>query len=83
MEPLSWAQIAPDHWWFALRCPECLERRDVVADRPDVERFERHTEEARGRLHDEAQRWVHSQMEDWATRFAAALQAEAVLPMDF
>ncbi len=83
VEPLSWAQIGADHWWFELRCPDCLESRDVVAERADVEHFERHTEAARSRLCEEAQSWVDSQMEDWATRFAAALHAEAVYPTDF
>jgi hypothetical protein len=82
-EPVAWSRIAGDHWWFALRCPECGSERDVVAERHAVEAFERHVEAAREALGEQARRWVESQMRDWATGFTSALRAEAVYPMDF
>jgi hypothetical protein len=83
VEPCDWGQLAHDHWWFVLRCPDCRSERDVLAARPSVEDFEARLEQAHRLLTDQARWWGRSQMRDWADGFATALRAEAVYPMDF
>jgi hypothetical protein len=83
VEVEAWKQLAADHWWFRLVCMDCRWCQDVVAERPAVERFESAMEAVRADITCAADAWRRSQMRDWAASFRAALDAEAVLPMDF
>jgi hypothetical protein len=83
VEAEQWAQLAADYWWFRLVCPECGWLEELIAERPAVERFERLLEAARAYNVEVADAWRRSEMRDWARSFRAALDAGAVLPMDF
>ena len=83
VEAEQWARLAADYWWFRLVCPECGWLEELIAERPAVERFERLLETARAYNVEVADAWQRSEMRDWARSFRAALDAGAVLPMDF
>jgi hypothetical protein len=83
VEVEAWTRLAVNHWWFRLVCMDCRWRQDVVAERPEVEQFESALEAVRADIARLADAWRRSQMRDWAASFQAALEAGAVLPMDF
>jgi hypothetical protein len=81
--PTDWAPANERQWQVALRCPECewngggCYHQDVV-DRLD-EALDRGTES----VLDDLTTLIRANMEDQIERFAAALQADQVLPEDF
>jgi hypothetical protein len=81
--PTDWAPANERQWHVALRCPECewngggRYRQDVV-DRLD-EALDRGTES----VLDDLNVLIRANMEDQIERFAAALQADQILPEDF
>ena len=74
----------PDDWEVLLRCPNCEWSELGVYDQATVDRFD-------GKMPDngtevlvrDLRRLVQANMEDEAERFAAALNADAILPEDF
>jgi hypothetical protein len=83
VEAEAWSRLARDVWWFRLVCHDCGAAEELLAERALVETFERHLEAARADMSGEAEAWSRRQMTDWAYRFRTALDAGAVLPMDF
>ena len=81
--PTDWAPASERQWHVALRCPECewngggRYRQDVV-DRLD-EALDHGTES----VLDDLNVLIRANMEDQIERFAAALQADQILPEDF
>jgi hypothetical protein len=81
--PTDWAPAGSRHWDVALRCPECEwngggRYSQAVVDRLD-EALDRGTES----VLDDLNVLVRANMEDQIDRFAAALQADQILPEDF
>jgi uncharacterized protein with PIN domain len=81
--PTDWAPASERQWHVALRCPECEwngggRYRQEVVDRLD-EALDRGTES----VLDDLNVLIRANMEDQIERFAAALQADQILPEDF
>jgi hypothetical protein len=81
--PLSWEESGPENWNVMLRCPECEVCRGGVFSQTNVDAFDQHLDIATGSLLRSYKRLMRENMVDEVDRFAAALQADAVVPEDF
>ena len=81
--PVEWEEASATHWEVALRCPNC-EWYDVgVFSQDAVDRFDDELDRGTDTLLRDLQRLTQANMEDEIERFAQALDAEAIWPMDF
>jgi hypothetical protein len=81
--PVEWEEVSSTHWEVALRCPSC-EHFDVgVFDQETVDRFDEELDHGTELLVRDLKRLTRANMEEEIDRFAAALNADAIWPMDF
>jgi hypothetical protein len=71
------------HWEVLLRCPNCEWSELGVYDQATVDRFDETLDNGTELLVRDLRRLVQANMEEEAERFAAALDADAILPEDF
>jgi DNA-directed RNA polymerase subunit RPC12/RpoP len=83
VQPASWGQVTADHWELELNCPNCGHSREGVFDQDDVAALEEHLDEGVEAILRDLQRLTHANMSDQIDRFAAALDADLILPEDF
>ena len=81
--PVEWEEVSPTHWEVLLRCPNCEWSELGVYDQATVDRFDETLDDGTELLVRDLRRLVQANMEDEAQRFAAALDADAILPEDF
>lgn len=81
--PLEWSEASASHWEVTLRCPNCEWRNTGVHTQSAVERFDRTLDRGTEALVDDLKRLSVANMEDEIDRFAAALDADLILPEDF
>lgn len=73
----------PGGWDVVLECPECWTLlEEHLADR-EVEDFDREFDEGTRQLVEALRRLVAEHMREDVDRFLAALEADAIQPMDF
>ena len=81
--PTEWEEASPTHWEVWLRCPNC-EWQDVgVFSQETVDCFDDELDLGTELLLSDLKRMVRANMEDELERFARALDADAIWPMDF
>jgi hypothetical protein len=83
VHPVGWGQVSADHWELELRCPNCGLLREGVFDQHDVAALEEHLDEGVEAILEDLKQLTHANMADEVDRFAAALQADLILPEDF
>jgi hypothetical protein len=83
VQPTAWGQVTADHWELELHCPNCGHSREGVFDQDDVAALEERLDEGVEAILRDLQRLTHSNMSDQIDRFAAALEADLILPEDF
>src|SRR4051795_5045092 len=81
--PVDWEEASVTHWEVALRCPNCEWINVGTFDQATVDRFDEHLDLGTEALVKDLRRLVQANMEAEAERFAAALDANAILPEDF
>jgi len=81
--PVDWAEASMTHWEVELRCPNCEWTEVGTYDQATVDRFDEVLDNGTEALVRDLRRLVQANMEDEAERFAAALDADAILPEDF
>src|SRR4051794_29247838 len=81
--PTDWQEAGPDHWEVELRCPNCEWRGSGVFGQDVVEVFDDELDRGIDVLLSDYRALVNSNMEDEIERFARALEAYAILPVDF
>jgi hypothetical protein len=81
--PVDWEEASMTHWEVVLRCPNCEWTEVGTYDQATVDRFDEHLDLGTEALVRDLRRLVQANMEDEAQRFAAALEANAILPEDF
>ena len=81
--PVEWEEVSPTHWEVLLRCPNCEWSELGVYDQATVDRFDETLDNGTELLVRDLRRLVQANMEEEAERFAAALDADAILPEDF
>jgi hypothetical protein len=83
VQPIAWGQVTADHWELELYCPNCEYTREGVFDQEDVAKLEERLDEGVEAILQDLQRLTHANMTDQIDRFAAALEADLILPEDF
>ena len=81
--PTDWQEAGSDHWDVQLRCPNCEWRGAGVFHQDLVEQFDDELDRGVDVLLSDYRALVSSNMEDEIDRFAKALDAGAILPVDF
>jgi hypothetical protein len=81
--PVDWEEASATHWEVVLRCPNCEWTEVGKFDQATVDRFDEQLDLGTEALVRDLRRLVQANMEDEADRFAAALEANAILPEDF
>jgi hypothetical protein len=81
--PVDWEEASSTHWAVELRCPNCEWTEVGTFDQATVDRFDEQLDMGTDQLVKDLRRMVQANMEAEAERFAAALNADAILPEDF
>ena len=81
--PVDWEEASATHWEVELRCPNCEWNEIGTYDQATVDRFDEKLDLGTDALVKDLRRMVQANMEAEAERFAAALEANAILPEDF
>jgi hypothetical protein len=83
IQPVAWGQVSADHWELTLYCPNCGHTREGTFDQDSVAKLEEQLDEGIEAILRDLQRLTHANMTDQIDRFAAALEADLILPEDF
>src|SRR5436305_6742366 len=83
VQPIVWADALEDRWELTLECPNCSWLDQGVYDRDEVDQLEEKLDEGLVQMLGDLQRLTHTNMAEEVDRFAAALQADMILPEDF
>jgi hypothetical protein len=81
--PVDWEEASATHWAVELRCPNCEWSEVGTYDQATVDRFDETLDMGTDQMVKDLRRMVQANMEAEAERFAAALNADAILPEDF
>src|SRR3954453_13512828 len=81
--PVDWEEASATHWEGELRCPNCEWSEVGTYDQATVDRFDENLDLGTDALVKDLRRMVQANMEAEAERFAAALNADAILPEHF
>jgi hypothetical protein len=81
--PMDWEEASATHWEVELRCPNCEWSEVGTYDQATVDRFDEQLDQGTEALVKDLRRLLQANMEAEAERFAAALNANAILPEDF
>ncbi len=81
--PTAWEEAGPEAWRVSLRCPNCEWTATGVFPQDLVDPFDEQLDQGTEQVVSDLKRLMHANMSEEIDRFAAALEAGAVLPEDF
>src|SRR5215212_3503008 len=81
--PTTWEEADEKHWSVSLRCPNCEHFDEGVFSQDECDRFDDHLEAGTDALTRDFKRLMAANMAEEIDRFVAALDADAIQPMDF
>ena len=81
--PIEWEEAGPESWRVLLQCPNCEIMREGVFTQGTVESFDEELDRGADALARDYRRLMRANMVEEIDRFAAALEAGAILPEDF
>ena len=81
--PTTWEEADENHWSVSLRCPNCEHFDQGVYSQDECDRFDDHLEAGTDALTRDFKRLMAANMAEEIDRFVAALDADAIQPMDF
>lgn len=81
--PVQWEEADRKSWHVTLRCPECEWTEAGVFEQDQCDRFDDQLEAGTDALTRDYKRLVTANMSEEIDRFAAALDADGILPSDF
>ena len=81
--PTTWEEADERHWSVSLRCPNCEWFEQGVYSQDECDRFDDHLEAGTDALTRDFKRLMAANMAEEIDRFVAALDADAIQPMDF
>jgi hypothetical protein len=83
VHPTDWDQVGDSEWDLSLRCPNCEWRGNGVFAQEVVEALDVELDNGTQVLVRDLRQLMHANMEEEVDRFAAALHAGHIWPMDF
>ena len=81
--PVQWEEAGEKSWQVTLRCPECEWVEADVFTQDQCDRFDDELESGTDALTRDYKRLITANMSEEIDRFSAALQVDAILPVDF
>jgi hypothetical protein len=81
--PVQWEEADPRSWTVTIRCPDCEWTEAGTFSQEQCDRFDDQLESGTESLTRDYKRLVTANMSEEIDRFAAALDADAILPSDF
>ena len=81
--PTHWQEQGPEHWSVCVRCPNCEWTWSGVAGQEILDRFDEELDRGTDALVRDLKELVRANMAEEIDRFVAALEADAIVPMDF
>lgn len=81
--PIAWTAAGAERWRVELRCPNCEHTDGALLDLDTAEHFDEELERGSETLMSDLARLAEANMLEDLERFAAALRADAILPLDF
>jgi hypothetical protein len=81
--PTTWEEADEKHWQVSLRCPNCEHFEQGIYSQDECDRFDDHLEAGTDALTRDFKRLMAANMAEEIDRFVAALDADAIQPMDF
>ena len=81
--PVEWEEAGPENWRVLLHCPNCEIAREGIFTQDTVESFDEELDRGADALARDYRRLMRANMVEEIDRFAAALEADAILPEDF
>lgn len=81
--PTDWAPASERHWHVALRCPDCEWNGGGRYSQQVVDRLDEALDRGTESVLEDLNVLVRANMEEQIDRFAAALDADHILPEDF
>ena len=81
--PTEWQERGAEHWRLSLRCPSCEGRESGVFSQEIANRFDEELERGTEVMVRDLRRLTRANMAEEIERLAAALDADAIQPMDF
>ncbi len=81
--PVAWRAAPSERWSVDLRCPNCERRETIVLAQDVADRFDEELARGAETMTTDLERLTLANMADHVDRFVAALEAEAIHPMDF
>jgi hypothetical protein len=83
VQPVRWREAARGLWGLTLRCPNCDWITDGMFDQEQVDLLEEHLDDGLAEMLNDLRCLTQANMAEEIGRFAAALQADLILPEDF
>ena len=83
VQPVGWAEAPQGLWELVLKCPNCFWLREDVFDQEQVDALEKRLDDGLMELLSDLRRLTQANMSEELERFAAALNADLILPEDF
>ncbi|MGH2913610.1 MAG: hypothetical protein ACRDMX_01345 [Solirubrobacteraceae bacterium] len=83
VQPVDWAEAPQGFWELVLQCPNCFWFDEGVFDQDQVDGLEQRLDEGLTEMLADLRRLTQANMSEEIERFAAALNANLILPEDF
>lgn len=83
VQPIKWRKAPADQWGLTLRCPNCACTVEGRYCQDQIEQLEERLDEGLTAMLNDLARLTQANLSDQMDRFAAALQADLILPQDF
>jgi len=83
VQPVDWAEAPQGNWELLLECPNCFWTDEGLFHQDQVDELEEHLDEGLTDMLADLRRLTQANMSEEIERFAAALNADLILPEDF
>lgn len=83
VQPIDWAEAPRGMWELLLQCPNCFWYEEGVYEQAQVDELEEQLDDGLTEMLADLRRLTQANMSEEIERFAAALNADLILPEDF
>ena len=83
VQPIAWGAVSTESWELTLHCPNCGWLTEGVFGQDEIADLEEELDRGLAAILRDLKRLSDANMADELERFAAALEADLILPEDF